>query len=107
MSHRPFPVLYSIEILVGLAIILVNVLNYYDPLREQIRKGIEAGFIKEENFKLVTFVDGPADLSEHVSFDWGQAVVRVLDEWKPTGWKGFGFDWSKKMDGTATPLKAT
>lgn len=77
-------------------------LNYYDPLREQIRKAIEAGFIREENFRLVTFIDGPVDLSEHVTFDWGSAVVRVLDEWKPSGWKGFGFAWNRKADGTTT-----
>lgn len=82
-------------------------LNYYVPLREQIHKAIEAGFIREENFSLVTFVDGPVDLSEHITFDWGSAIVRVLDEWKPSEWKGFGFAWNKKADGTTATLEAT
>lgn len=81
-------------------------LGYFDPLREQIRKAVDAGFIKEEALSLVTFVDGPADLSEHESFDWGSTVVQVLNDWKPSGWKGFGFDWSKRLDKASTPLKA-
>lgn len=88
-------------------IIIVNVLNYYGSLREQIIKGIEAGFIKEENLNLVTFVDGPENLEEHATFDWGVAVMKVLDEYKPSGWKGFGFDWTAKPNKeTASPLSA-
>lgn len=89
------------------AIILVNVLNYYEPLREQIVKGIEAGFIKEENLNLITFVNGPENMEEHATFDWGAAVTKVLDDYRPTGWKGFGFDWSAKMNnGHANPLSS-
>ncbi|KAG8759767.1 hypothetical protein FRC14_005040 [Serendipita sp. 396] len=87
-------------------IILVNVLNYYSPLKEQLRVAVEAGFVRAENLQLLTFVDGPEDLNEHVDYDWGSAVVKVLDEWKPTGWKGFGFDWTKKQNGQMTPMQA-
>jgi hypothetical protein len=87
-------------------VFLVNVLGYYNPLREQIAVAVKAGFIKEENVHLITFVDGPANMNEHTTFDWGQAVVKALDEWKPSGWKGFGFDWSKQLDGRASPLQA-
>lgn len=87
-------------------VILVNVLNYYNPLREQIRVGVEAGFIKADNLSLITFVDGPEDLAEHEDYDWGGEVVKLLDEWKPTGWKGFGFDWSKRQDGRSSPMNA-
>jgi hypothetical protein len=90
------------------AILLVNVLNYYEPLRQQIISGIEAGFIKEENLNLVTFVNGPADLEAHATFDWGNAVINALNEYKPTEWKGFGFDWSAKLgNGYADPLSQT
>lgn len=68
---------------------------------------VEAGFVREENVKLIIFVDGPADINEHEDYDWGTEIVRTLDEWKPTGWKGFGFDWTKVRDGVVTPLKAT
>ncbi|KAG8831323.1 hypothetical protein FRC17_003276 [Serendipita sp. 399] len=87
-------------------VVLVNVLNYYNPLREQLRVAIEAGFVRAENLQLLTFVDGPEDLNEHIEYDWGTAVVKVLDEWKPTGWKGFGFDWTKKQSGQMTPMQA-
>jgi len=77
-------------------------------LRQQIIKGIEAGFIKEENLNLLTFVNGPDDPEEHTAFDWGNAVIKALDEYKPTGWKGFGFDWSAKdSNGHADPLSQT
>ena len=88
-----------------IAVMIVNVLNYYEPLRQQIIKGIEAGFIKEENMNLVTFVNGPPDLDEHATFDWGGAVVNALEDHKPTGWKGFGFDWSARAsNGHVDPL---
>ncbi|PVG02587.1 hypothetical protein CPB86DRAFT_528799 [Serendipita vermifera] len=87
-------------------VFLVNVLGYYGPLREQITLGVKAGFIKEESVQLITFIDGPADMDEHTTFDWGEAVVKALDEWKPTGWKGFGFDWGKQMNGRASPLQS-
>ena len=98
---------YSTSTDTSAAIILVNVLNYYEPLRMQIIKGIEAGFIKEENLNLVTFVNGPENLEEHATFDWGAAVVKILNEYKPTSWKGFGFDWSAKPNnGSADPLSS-
>ena len=31
------------------AVILLNVLGYYDPLRQMIKNGIEAGFIQPYN----------------------------------------------------------
>lgn len=89
------------------AIIIVNVRNYYAALREQIRVSVEAGFVRAENVQLITFLDGPTNIDEHDEFDWGAAVVKTLDEWKPTGWKGFGFDWSKTRKGIVAPLETT
>jgi hypothetical protein len=89
------------------AIIIVNVRNYYDALKEQIRVAVEAGFVRKANVDLIIFVEGPADINEHEDFDWGTEVVKSLDEWKPTGWKGFGFDWTKARNGIVTPMKAT
>ena len=85
---------------------LLNVLDYYGPLREQVKRGIEAGFIRQQNLELLTFVDGPEDHDQHADFDWGSAAIQFLDEWKPTGWKGFGFDWTQRSTGVATPLSS-
>ena len=56
----------------------------------------------------MTFVNGPDDLEDHTTFDWGNAVIKALDDYKPTGWKGLGFDWSaKRGNGHADPLSQT
>ena len=81
------------------AIIVVNVANYYAPLRAQLVKAIEAGFINDVNLGFITFVDGPADEAEHADYDWGSAVIEALDNWKPVEWEGYGLDWTKKKGG--------
>lgn len=68
-------------------------------MREMIKRGIAEGFISPKNEGLIIFVDGPSDESAHVDYDWGADVLRVLDEWQPNGWTGFGFDWSRTADG--------
>lgn len=64
-----------------IAVVLVNVNSYYNPLRELIRNGIREGFIRRENEKLVVFVDGPSDHAAHETFDWGRAAVEAIDAW--------------------------
>ena len=73
---------------------LLNVLSYYSPLRELIRNGVQQGFIEPANEALVTFVDGPSDLSEHASFDWGSAALNALDSWTRDTSVIYSFDWS-------------
>ncbi|KAK7049385.1 hypothetical protein VNI00_005986 [Paramarasmius palmivorus] len=81
-------------------VILLNVLGFYDPLRQQIRNAIEAGFIQPYNESLIIFVDGPDSRAreDHESFDWGKAALSALENWK--GLKGKAmFDWGTKPDG--------
>ncbi|EIM91535.1 uncharacterized protein STEHIDRAFT_73452 [Stereum hirsutum FP-91666 SS1] len=63
-------------------VILINVLNFYEPLRQLIRRAVSEGFIQPHNEQLAIFVDGPSDESEHGTFDWGKAALDALDGWK-------------------------
>jgi hypothetical protein len=110
-SHQAYVVYFSI-VYVPIqvffpAIIIINVLNYYDSLRVQLVKAVEAGFINAPNVGFITFVDGPANLAEHADYDWGSAVIDALENWKPIEWEGYGLDWTKKKDGSlSSPLNA-
>jgi len=79
-------------------VVLVNVLGFWNPLRDLIKSSIAAGFIKEESEKIIVFVDGPED-AQHEDFDWGQAVLQTIDAWSLDQMNTL-FDWSKRMDGT-------
>ncbi|KAF9453253.1 hypothetical protein P691DRAFT_755706 [Macrolepiota fuliginosa MF-IS2] len=81
-------------------VVLVNVLGFWDPLRQLIKRSIQEGFIKSTSEHLVTFVDGPANPEEHPTYDWGTATLAALDEWE-RGRHHALFDWTQKMDGTA------
>lgn len=80
------------------AVLVVNVLNYWKPLRELVRNGIENGFILAKNEALLRFVEGPADLAEHESFDWGKATMEALDKWQGAQASHF-YDWTLRKDG--------
>jgi len=77
--------------------VLLNVLNFYDPLRSLIRSGIKEGFIQPHNENLVIFVDGPPDMREHDAFDWGKAAIDALDSWDGGSVQRLPFDWQKKQ----------
>ena len=77
------------------AAIVVNVLGYYDPLRQLIRNGVRDGYIAERNEKLILFVDGPDNHADHEGFDWGKAVLDVLDSWQAVH-RDIYYDWSKR-----------
>ncbi|KAJ7150803.1 hypothetical protein C8R46DRAFT_1305626 [Mycena filopes] len=62
-------------------IILMNVLGYYEPLRQLIRNGLEEGFIPADNESFVIFVNGPEAHSEHEAFNWGAAGLAALASW--------------------------
>ena len=78
--------------------VLLNVLNFYDPLRSLIQSGIKEGFIQPHNENLVVFVDGPSDMKEHDTFDWGKAAIDALDGWDGGLVQSLPFDWQKKQD---------
>lgn len=82
-----------------LAVVMLNVLGFYEPLRQLIQNGITEGFISAANYGLVIFVDGPASHDEHEAFDWGNAAVKAVESWQPQSVIP-KFDWSKRLDGT-------
>jgi len=80
-------------------IILVNVLSYWEPLRQLIRSGIREGFIPPTSENIVVFVDGPgadAPAEANETFDWGAAAIKAIEEWKhelaPSPYK---YDWTR------------
>ena len=79
-----------------LAVLVLNVLGYYDLLRQMIKKGVEAGFIKPENASLVKIVDRPND------GDWGKAVIDALRSWTIDAGAGYGWCWVES-NGDAPP----
>jgi hypothetical protein len=79
--------------------VLLNVLNYYEPVRKMIESSIEAGFVQPLNDRLITIVDGPKNLEEHESFDWGAAALGALASWKQGEIQPL-FNWSERLDGT-------
>jgi hypothetical protein len=79
------------------AIILLNVLSYYEPLRQLIRNGIEEGFIPADNESFVIFVNGPDDHSQHEAFDWGAAGLLALTRWDSGAAKPL-FAWTEKTE---------
>lgn len=80
------------------AVVLCNVLGFWDPLRQLIRHSIQEGFIRDAAENLVVFVDGPANPEEHITFDWGTATLAALDSWNH-GHNKPPFDWAQKMNG--------
>ncbi|KAJ3843786.1 hypothetical protein EV361DRAFT_883053 [Lentinula raphanica] len=80
-------------------VVLVNVLNYYEPIRRMIQSAIEEGFIQSFNDRLITIVDGPEDLSQHETYDWGSAALHAITSWKEGETRSL-YDWTKRMDGT-------
>ncbi|KAJ6533414.1 hypothetical protein DFH09DRAFT_1181370 [Mycena vulgaris] len=76
-------------------IILMNVLSYFDPLRQLIRNGIAEGFIPADNESFVIFVNGPEAHSEHEAFDWGAAGLAALASWDSSAAKPL-FAWTEK-----------
>jgi hypothetical protein len=82
----------------------LNVLGFYNPLRDLIRNGVRSGFIRPYNEKLVLFVNRPsvssfespsaADIASHESFDWGTAALEAVEGWTAPGSLIYSFDWS-------------
>ncbi|KAG7086541.1 hypothetical protein E1B28_002492 [Marasmius oreades] len=82
-------------------VVLINVLSFYDPLRDLVNSAVNAGFIQHFNKSLIIFVDGPASREEHQTFDWGTAALDALESWHQSRHgmpKGF-FDWTQTQNG--------
>ena len=82
-----------------IAVVLLNVLSFWEPLRALIKGSIEAGFIRPCSERLVIFIDGPADPREHETFDWGKAALEAIDSWEE-GKNNPLYNWSKEPDST-------
>lgn len=79
-------------------ILVINVNNFYNPLRQLIQNGVSEGFIRPKNQHLIRYVDGPEDLSLHETFDWGKATLDALDNWQAVDAVVF-YDWTKRRSG--------
>ncbi|KIK81214.1 hypothetical protein PAXRUDRAFT_198462 [Paxillus rubicundulus Ve08.2h10] len=79
-------------------VIVLNVLSYYNPLRDLIKNGIREGFIRPESEKLIVFVEGPADPYEHEDYDWGTAALKAIDAWEHDNVSTLPFYWTKGID---------
>ncbi|TFK29819.1 hypothetical protein FA15DRAFT_751971 [Coprinopsis marcescibilis] len=87
-------------------VILVNVLSFWEPLRQLVDSSIAYGFIKPISKEIIVFVDGPANHEEHAGFDWGSAVLRAIEEWNLRDDRPL-FDWSKTLDGDSADALAS
>jgi predicted Rossmann-fold nucleotide-binding protein len=81
------------------AVVLANVLGFFDPIRALIQNSIKEGFIRPVGSDLIKFVDGPSDHSLHESFDWGKSLLEEIDSWKDDPSYSLGFDWTKPLCG--------
>jgi len=77
-----------------IAVILLNVLSFFDPLRELIQNGLREGYIQPQNENLIIFVDGPTERHAHETYDWGKAALHALHEWQPACEQSL-YDWKK------------
>ncbi|KAL5529131.1 hypothetical protein ACEPAG_5105 [Sanghuangporus baumii] len=75
-------------------VVLLNVLSFFSPIKDLIRNGVREGFIQAANENLITFIDGPPDLSQHEAFDWGEAALNILDSWTNNS-VVYAYDWTK------------
>ncbi|KAJ7063530.1 hypothetical protein C8F01DRAFT_1133374 [Mycena amicta] len=78
-------------------VVLLNVLGFFDPLRQLIHSSIECGFIKSVSKDLVVFVDGPSSHDEHETYNWGIAALKALDNWKRSADDGL-FVWTQNKE---------
>lgn len=88
------------SLFICIAIVVLNVLSYYNPLRELIRTGIREGYVSPQSESLIVFVDGPEDPNAHDDFDWGEAALRAL-EVPRTKSADLLYDWTKRKTGDA------
>lgn len=85
----------------NVAIILVNVASFFEPLRALVDKAVEDGFIPAHGKGILSFVD-EKDAAEHGG--WGKAMIAKVMEAnqsmannKSSGY----FDWSNRKQGSS------
>ncbi|KAG8999228.1 hypothetical protein FRB94_006362 [Tulasnella sp. JGI-2019a] len=72
--------------------VLLNVLGFWEPLRDLIDNAVKEEFIQRKNRALVIFVDPPVSGGE--TFNWGQAAVEALENWETPSDAGL-FSWKE------------
>ena len=83
------------------AVVLLNILGFWEPFRDLVNIGAREGFIQPQNTSLVKIVDGPEDRVEHEAFDWGKAAIEAIDSWTPPDKQDI-YDWTKRKDGAGS-----
>ena len=77
---------------------MLNVNNFWSPMKALVAQAVQSGFILEKNEHLIRFVEGPADHAEHETFDWGKATMDALNEWQTVAASHF-YNWHLRKDG--------
>ncbi len=75
-------------------VLILNINGFYTPLRQQISKAVEAGFISQLNSSLMRFVDLEEGEVEG-KVDWGRKGVEALEGWKWEEGAGYDLKWTK------------
>lgn len=69
----------------SLPVVVLNVRNFYTPLRALLEGGAESGFIKKENLSLLRIVDLPGGAEANAdparAQEWGDVAIQALKEW--------------------------
>lgn len=74
-------------------VVVLNVNNFYTPLRTQIDVAVSEGFIQPINLSLLKIVDlQEGDGHE----DWGKRCMEALEDWKWEEKAGYDLDWQNK-----------
>ncbi|SCV68506.1 BQ2448_627 [Microbotryum intermedium] len=78
----------------GIPVMLLNVNDFYSPLRSFIQGAISAKFIAKVHEAFMIFVDRPPDADD--SFDWGEAALKSIRDWEAAGMGGgqaYSLEW--------------
>ncbi|KIJ43978.1 hypothetical protein M422DRAFT_252472 [Sphaerobolus stellatus SS14] len=74
-------------------IIFLNVLGFYNPIKELVYSCIRGGLIDELHQELIIFIDG----SDDPNFDWGTVALEAMGQWKKP-YLPQKFNWMKTLD---------
>ncbi|SCZ90477.1 BZ3500_MvSof-1268-A1-R1_Chr1-3g02014 [Microbotryum saponariae] len=81
----------------GIPVMLLNVNDFYSPLRSFIQGAVSSKFIAEVNKAFMIFVDRPTDADE--AFNWGDAALTSIREWEAAGMGGgqaYSLEWPEQ-----------
>ncbi|BEI83620.1 hypothetical protein CcaverHIS002_0402240 [Cutaneotrichosporon cavernicola] len=79
----------------SLPVIVLNMNNFYSPLRTLFEGAVASGFIKAENLSLLRIIDLPSEGNTNAAraAEWGPAAVEALRQWSLPNGAGYGFKW--------------